>query len=99
MSITNLAFLRARPGREEALGDALLAVIEPSRAEAGCEAYELHRSSEDPALWFMYEVWASQEALAAHFETPHLKQLVAQCAELLDGPMDLRPFTPVNLKK
>jgi quinol monooxygenase YgiN len=47
----------------------------------------------------MYEVWASQEALAAHFETPHLKQLAAQCAELLDGPMDLRPFTPVALEK
>jgi quinol monooxygenase YgiN len=50
MSITNLAFLRARPGREEALGQALLAVMEPSRAESGCEAYELHRSSQEPAL-------------------------------------------------
>jgi len=99
MSITNLAFLRARPGRDDALGDALLAVIEPSRAEAGCEAYELHRSSEDPALWFMYEVWASQEALTAHFETPHLKQLAAKCPELLDGPMELRPFTPVSVEK
>lgn len=96
-----LAFsdLRPRPGREEALGEALLAVIEPSRAEAGCEAYELHRSSEDPALKVMYEVWASQEALDAHFETPHLQRLAAQCAELFDGPMDLRPFTPVSLEK
>ncbi|MBX9822292.1 MULTISPECIES: antibiotic biosynthesis monooxygenase [Nitrobacteraceae] len=40
----------------------------PSRAEQGCINYDLHRSTEDPELWCVYENWRSADDLAAHFE-------------------------------
>jgi hypothetical protein len=41
--VTNLAFFRARRGQSEALGAALAALVEPTRLEAGCLNYDLHR--------------------------------------------------------
>jgi quinol monooxygenase YgiN len=37
--VTNLAFFRARRGQSEALGAALVALVEPTRLEAGCLNY------------------------------------------------------------
>jgi quinol monooxygenase YgiN len=45
--VTNLAFFRARRGQSEALGAALAALVEPTRLEAGCLNYDLHRSVDD----------------------------------------------------
>jgi len=55
--VTNLAFFRARRGHSEALGAALAALVEPTRLEAGCLNYDLHRSVDDADLWFVYENW------------------------------------------
>jgi hypothetical protein len=52
-----LAFFRARRGQSEALGAALGALVEPTRLEAGCLNYDLHRSVNDANVWFVYENW------------------------------------------
>ncbi|RZU38765.1 putative quinol monooxygenase [Edaphobacter modestus] len=44
---TNLAFFHARRGQRAALGAALAARVEPTRLEAGCLNYDLHRSVDD----------------------------------------------------
>lgn len=77
MSLTIHALIKAKEGKEERIRQALLAMLEPTRAEAGCEAYILHRSKEDSTAFLFYETWASQEAFQAHLETPHFKNLVA----------------------
>ena len=59
--VTNLAFLRARSGQSEVLGAALAALVEPTRLEAGCLNYDLHRSVDDADVWFVYENWRSPE--------------------------------------
>jgi quinol monooxygenase YgiN len=51
--LTNLAFLRARPGQTEALGAALAALVEPTRLEAECLNYDLHQSAEDADVWLV----------------------------------------------
>ena len=61
--VTNLAFFRARSGRSEALGAALAALVEPTRLEAGCLNYDLHRSVDDADVWFVYENWRSPKVL------------------------------------
>lgn len=48
--VTNIAFIRAKAGRSDALGQRLLALVETSRREAGCINYDLHRSDPDPDL-------------------------------------------------
>jgi quercetin dioxygenase-like cupin family protein len=42
--VTNLAFFSARHGQSEALGAALADLVEPTRLEAGCLNYDLHRN-------------------------------------------------------
>lgn len=48
MTVTNIAFIRAKSGRGDDLGDRLMELVEPSRDEAGCINYDLHRSEADP---------------------------------------------------
>jgi quinol monooxygenase YgiN len=55
--VTNLAFFRARRGQSEALA----ALVEPTRLEAGCLNYDLDRSVDDADVWFVYENWRSPE--------------------------------------
>jgi quinol monooxygenase YgiN len=54
--------------------------------------YDLHRSTADPALWFLYEHYESQEHLNRHLENPVLRLFVADAATLLDGRLDVRTF-------
>jgi quinol monooxygenase YgiN len=58
--------------RDEALM-AMQRVIVASRAEAGCIAYSYAEDVREPGLFRVSELWISREALAAHFEQPHMK--------------------------
>ncbi|MFC3215714.1 putative quinol monooxygenase [Novosphingobium panipatense] len=93
---TNLAQMRAKPGRSEALGAALQSLVAPSRDEPGCIIYQVHQSTEDPALWMVYEVWQSADDLGDHFTLPHMQAFVASVPELVDGDLDLKSFTRVG---
>jgi len=91
--LTLVAFITAKPGQEEELGRRLDALVAPTRKEAGCIDYDLHRSNEDPAIWMLYENWRSEDDLKAHFQTQSFKDFVARANEVLAGPMDLRRFS------
>ena len=45
---------------------------EPTRLEAGCLNYDLHRSIDDADVWFVYENWRSSEGFDAHMLSEHL---------------------------
>lgn len=93
---TNLAFLRAQAGRSDALGDALVALVAPSRNEPGCMSYDVHRSIDDADLWMVYENWRSAADLEAHFALPHMQAFVGKLPALLAGDLDLRSFTRLS---
>jgi quinol monooxygenase YgiN len=69
--LTVLARVHAREDASEKVKRECLALVAPSRAEKGCINYDLHQSSDDPALFIFYENWASREALERHLEMPH----------------------------
>lgn len=94
--LTLVAFIRAKAGMEEELGQRLQALVAPTREEPGCIHYELHRSSEDPAQWMLYENWRSRRDLDLHFETPYLRDFLERAEGLLAEEMDLRFFSPVS---
>ncbi|UDL94246.1 MULTISPECIES: putative quinol monooxygenase [Lichenihabitans] len=48
-------------------------VIGASVKEAECHSYDLLSSITEPNCFVFVERWGSREALAQHFETPHLK--------------------------
>ena len=82
--LTVIAFMRAKPGQEDELRAALRGLIDPTRAEDGYVNYDLHESITDPGLFYFYENWESGEALDAHLDAPHLRELLARIPELLD---------------
>ncbi|MBL0161730.1 MAG: antibiotic biosynthesis monooxygenase [Bryobacterales bacterium] len=83
--LTVVAEMTAQPGKADELRAALMACIEPTRAEAGCVDYILHESTDTPGQFVFYENWVSAEALAVHAKSPHLVKLGAQVPELVAG--------------
>ena len=90
--LTVVAEMQAKPGREEDLRKALLALIEPTRAEDGCVQYDLHIHSNDPARFLFYENWASPAHLARHAASAHLTAFVAAAGSLLAAPMRVETY-------
>lgn len=81
-TITVIATIEARPGKEAELKKTLLALVVPTRKEAGCINYDLHVSPENPAKFLFHENWVSKESLDAHMKTPHLAALLSRLDEL-----------------
>jgi quinol monooxygenase YgiN len=78
------AFMKAKPDQVEAVKEALLSLVKPTRKEPGCLCYNLHQSKSDPTQFMFYEQWASKEALAAHGKTLHMKALGGKLKDKTD---------------
>jgi len=91
-SLVNAVFLRSKAGKEDELARRLEALVLASRADFGVMTYDLHRSTADPALWFLYERYESQAHLDKHRENPVLRSFLADAETLLDGKLDVRRF-------
>ena len=76
MTLVLTAFWRAKEGQEETIAEIIRTMTPLSRAEAGCHEYIGHRSTEDPRLFMLYEVYADQTALDAHRASAHFGEHV-----------------------
>jgi quinol monooxygenase YgiN len=94
-SVIVAAFLRGRAGKEEELAGRLQALVLASRSDPGVISYDLHHSTDDTALWFLYERYESQEHLNRHRENAVLRSFLADAATLVDGKVDIRTFEMV----
>jgi quinol monooxygenase YgiN len=87
---TIYGFLRPKRHRAGELKALLLALVEPTRAEAGSLQYHLHEEAD--GTLFLYEVWRSKEDLDRHQETPHMREFAATVfadpAAWLEHPID-----------
>ncbi len=81
MSLSVVATITALPEHRAAVRTALLAVVAPSRAEAGCLHYELHATRDNAERFVMLERWQDDACLERHMATPHFAALGAA----LDG--------------
>jgi|ERR1022692_3088277 quinol monooxygenase YgiN len=78
----------AREGRESQLRALLEGMLAPTRAESGCELYELYES-DSSGRFYLYEIWGSQAALDRHMATPHFKRLKQTGGELVREPFEV----------
>jgi quinol monooxygenase YgiN len=69
-----------------------LAVAEPSRAEAGCLAYDFHERADAENEFLFFEEWADQAALDFHFQTPHFQNFIKQFSAALAAPPSIRVY-------
>ena len=93
---TIIGTLTARPETREELATLLMALVAPTRAEAGCISYDVHVDAADPCVFVFYENRTDRAALDAHLAMPHLQPLVSQLDRLLACPVELRPLTMLS---
>jgi quinol monooxygenase YgiN len=78
----------AHEGTENQLRALLQDMLTPTRAESGCESYELYES-DSRGRFYLTETWESQAALDRHLATPHFERLKKTGAELVREPFEV----------
>lgn len=91
-SIHVVAHITAKPDAVASLHAVLAALLEPTRRETGCHRYTLLQNRQDPTDFTFVEEWASDAALDAHLQTPHIQAALSQAADLLAVPPDIRRY-------
>ena len=88
-----VAHLKSKPDKIQETRDALVDLIELTRAEDGCIVYELTQNNEDPTDFTFVEEWASDAALDKHLQSDHIRNLQSRADALFDAPPDIRRYT------
>jgi len=96
MSLRVVAHLNALPNKIDETKALLLSVLAPTRKEAGCIRYEIYQNNANPQDLTFIEEWASDAALEAHLQTPHITAALAKVPSLLAGAPDIRRYTLVG---
>lgn len=94
--VTVVAFVKAKKGKEKELERALLDLIAPTRGEAGCIDYILHRAQESPGVFVFYENWESADRLQEHLNSKHLRDCLSRAEGLLESPPDIQLYDRIS---
>ena len=89
MDLVIFARFHARPGSEQAVAEALLDVLAPTRQEPGCLSIHAFRSTRDPRLFHIHSRWKDEAAFDAHAELPHTVRFITRVTPLIDHPLDI----------
>jgi quinol monooxygenase YgiN len=90
-----IAVIKPRPDRLDEARQALTTLAEASRAEDGCELYDLVLNESEPLTWYMLEKWASRNHWDAHMGTSHNATFAALVSDLVTEPIKLQFYTAV----
>lgn len=96
--VSAIAKLTAAPGKRDELVAALSALVDAAQDEVGTEMYVLHQDANEPAVVWVYELYADGDAFAAHSSSDAMKALGPKLASLLGGPFELHLTEPVRAK-
>ena len=75
-----------------AIKDAVAAMETASRAEEGCYDYTFAVELNDPNKLRITECWENEDALKAHFATPHMAAFNEAMAQAAPRNMDLKCY-------
>jgi quinol monooxygenase YgiN len=83
------ARFHAAADNENAVAEALAAVLGPSREEAGCLSVHAFRSTSDPRLFYIHSCWKDEDAFEIHAKLPHTVRFIERVGTLIDHPLDV----------
>jgi len=87
--LVSIAVLKAKTGKELALKQESLALVEPTRAEPGNLDYVLFEQRGAQGTYYMREAFRDQAALDAHVSMPYFQRFAATADDLLEEPLQL----------
>lgn len=85
--------LTIEPGHRPAFFEAVAPMVEATRAEAGCREYVFSPDPGDEVTIRLFELWDSEEALAAHLASAHMADWRRRSAELPVTRRDIAKYT------
>lgn len=94
--IDTVAVMKAKPGSETTVSDALTKLVPPTLAEEGCLDYRLYESTSEPGTFVTIERWRSQEDLDAHMQSDHIAEALAAAGDHMAAPPGIHPLTPIT---
>jgi len=77
------ARVKAKQGKAEELSAAFRPLLEQVQSEPGTLLYAVNRSTDDPHLFWVYEVYADGDAFAAHSGSDAMAAAGAVLGELI----------------
>jgi quinol monooxygenase YgiN len=95
--LTFIGTARAKPGHADDLEREMRSTVAAMHAEPGCIHYSMHNSLEDQNVFVFIERWASKEDLDKHFESDHVKSLIARTQSMMDGMPEMQMFEMVDV--
>ncbi len=95
--VTVVAVITAKPGSESAVGDALSALVAPTRAEEGCHSYALYESTVAPGTFFTVESWRDPADLDTHMASPHIAVAIGAMQDHLAARPAIHPLRPIDV--
>lgn len=95
--LTVVALAKVQPGSETAFRAAADELVRETRKEPGNVLYTYHQNVQDPTEFAFVEKWESEGAIAAHFETPHLKGFFGKVKDsFLPGFPQIKTYNDVS---
>ena len=91
-----VATIPVKPEAVDQVREALKVLVEATRAEEGCLAYDLFESASTPGTFVTVERWTDSAALDAHMGMPHVAEAFAAAGDALTGDVAIHPLTPVG---
>jgi quinol monooxygenase YgiN len=88
-TVTVVARVQARRGKEDQVRCECLALIAPSRREEGCINYDLYQSTDDPSVFVFFENWLRREHVEKHLEMPHCQEFDQRTEGMLIGSEEI----------
>jgi len=92
--IATLVFIDVKPENVEAFKKISIYNHDNSRKEPGNIRFDVLQSNEDPTKFTLYEVFADEEAAAAHKQTEHYLRWREEVAPYMASPRRAMPTTP-----
>ena len=96
--VSVFASFRPHPGREADLRALLTWMVERTRAEPGCERYDLYEERDGGGPLHLFERYRDQEALEAHRATEHYVEYRRQVTEMLRDPIGVLVLDPIDVQ-
>ena len=84
--------IRIDPKNRAAADAAFDKVRAATLKEPGCIEYQAYADRADPGVIFMFEKWEGPEALAKHFQTPHMAEFGAAMGGFGVQGMDFKKY-------
>jgi quinol monooxygenase YgiN len=87
--VIQLVNVSIKPEQRDRWLELIHANASQTRAEEGCESYQISEDLETPSKFVIVERWTSLEAQYSHFQRPEFGELMGALGDLLAGPPDV----------